>query len=273
MKYNRICVLVIILTLCNNLSAQSNLSFENWNVNGLYEEPNDWSTSNVLSKIGGLVNCNKGTPHWGQYAVALSASGINDIPAFVAQSFAIDKRIGSIRFFYQYSGTIADSAAVLVLFFKGRKIIDSLVGNLTYYLPYNRSWTMVEEDIVWLNSQIPDSATIIVSTSKKQNSDTIFVDDLSLSVYKVNLTTSNTNNAILIYPNPVKGQFTVELKGSDGEIIKQVSIIDIQGRIVKQQEVSIMKQEISMEDLENGIYTVQVQTSKRQIVKTINVLH
>lgn len=273
MKYKIACAVVIILTLSYNLSGQTNLSFENWSDKGFYEEPDNWQTTNVFAQVGGLVNCTKAAPHSGQYAVALSAGGFNNYQTFVAQTFAIDKKVGSIRFFYHYSGASTDSALVFVAFFKGRTIYDSIIGSATYFLQNNKTWTMAEENVVWLNSQIPDSATIFFGTSRKQNSDTVFVDDVSLSDYKVNLIKSNLNNLILIYPNPVKGQLTVELKVSDGETIKQISIVDMLGKVVRQQEGSFNKQEINVEDLENGIYTVRVHTSKRQIVKTLNVVN
>jgi hypothetical protein len=76
----------------------------------------------------------------------------------------------------------------------------------------------------------------------------------------------NSNN-VSIYPNPVNSVLTV----TAAQTINEVRIIDLTGKIVAQFAGNGISQQINVEDLKTGIYTIQIQTaagsSSKQFVK------
>lgn len=73
----------------------------------------------------------------------------------------------------------------------------------------------------------------------------------------------NKNELISIYPNPSRGQFTIELNEP-----AQVEIIDAIGKIVFSQQVNSGKQLINLES-ENGIYFLKITSSEKQRTERI----
>jgi hypothetical protein len=82
-------------------------------------------------------------------------------------------------------------------------------------------------------------------------------------------TTGLTENtaAVAIYPNPVSSIMTVQAT----EAMQQIRIVDLTGKVVAAFVGNGLTQEISVEDLKAGIYTIQVVTtagnSSKQFVK------
>ena len=82
------------------------------------------------------------------------------------------------------------------------------------------------------------------------------------------------NTGIMVYPNPAGNTISVEIKAIENEIIQNISIVDIQGRVVWKNEANILlKQTITVNALPNGIYNLRVTTSKRQLASMISVMH
>jgi len=75
------------------------------------------------------------------------------------------------------------------------------------------------------------------------------------------------NNTVTLYPNPVNTVMTV--KATDA--MQQISILDLSGKAVAQFAGNGLTQEINVENLKAGIYTIQVATaagnSSKQFVK------
>lgn len=75
------------------------------------------------------------------------------------------------------------------------------------------------------------------------------------------------NNTVTLYPNPVNTVMTV--KATDA--MQQISILDLSGKVVAQFAANGLTQEINVENLKAGIYTIQIATaagnSSKQFVK------
>ena len=76
----------------------------------------------------------------------------------------------------------------------------------------------------------------------------------------------NFNNVIL-YPNPVKNNFTINGLNSSAH---QLQIVSIQGQVVKEIKEFNNDQMVSIDELANGIYFVKIQNGSA--VKTIKIL-
>ena len=83
---------------------------------------------------------------------------------------------------------------------------------------------------------------------------------------------SNTNRAILFYPNPIMERATLQYTLNKPEAIS-VSLTDIQGRLItcffsnQKQAAGSYEKTISLpENLPNGVYCIVISTKNKQIV-------
>jgi hypothetical protein len=75
-------------------------------------------------------------------------------------------------------------------------------------------------------------------------------------------------NDFELFPNPNNGSFTLQFNG-DGE--KEIEVLDIMGRKVKEFETEGLELQINLTDLKKGIYFVKVQTENKKMTKKVVV--
>lgn len=75
--------------------------------------------------------------------------------------------------------------------------------------------------------------------------------------------------SLSLYPNPAKNQVTLTYTGS--QILKSATIIDVNGKVVHQLDLSAFYQskQIDLSELASGIYFIQVQGSSESTVKKL----
>jgi hypothetical protein len=78
----------------------------------------------------------------------------------------------------------------------------------------------------------------------------------------VSVNVLSENNTIAIYPNPVQDELTV----TNTENVENVVIYNALGQVVKQFEVNAEQLKIDVADLQNGIYTLRLQTKTGTMV-------
>ncbi len=64
--------------------------------------------------------------------------------------------------------------------------------------------------------------------------------------------------ALLIYPSVTRNKITLEL-GDNSLLNTQVFVLDNQGRVVKKETVTQMKQDINVNALQNGMYFIKTE--------------
>ena len=75
-----------------------------------------------------------------------------------------------------------------------------------------------------------------------------------------------SSDNLTMYPNPVNNTLYIE----SSSVIKQVSIYDISGRIVRAYSIRPnLSQEMGVSDLANGIYLVKVKTAEGETIRKI----
>ena len=81
-----------------------------------------------------------------------------------------------------------------------------------------------------------------------------------------------TINDITLYPNPATNTIHFTYPENQQEIA--ISIIDIQGKVVKEQHFNntIQEQTINISDMASGVYFVSIDDTQRTVVKKIVVL-
>ena len=82
---------------------------------------------------------------------------------------------------------------------------------------------------------------------------------------------SLSSHRITIYPNPTKGQFSVEITGSAIPDNSSISIYNLQGSVIYQNDEPDILNEIDLSSQPNGIYmlriTIDSETSTWKIIK------
>ena len=111
-------------------------------------------------------------------------------------------------------------------------------------------------------------------TENSYGSTDFWLLNVKLSVPLAIAEIENNKNDIRVYPNPAANTISVEIKTLDHETIQNVSIIDIQGRVVVSNQTDrLLKQEMNISHLPSGIYNLRISTDKRQFVKRVSVVH
>jgi len=75
------------------------------------------------------------------------------------------------------------------------------------------------------------------------------------------------NHNISIFPNPVKGNFKIQL--NDNNEVKALRILDVNGRLVKQMFSNLSSNEYNISSLKSGIYFLIIETDKLQYQKKL----
>ena len=70
-----------------------------------------------------------------------------------------------------------------------------------------------------------------------------------------------TNNSIVVYPNPVTDFAMIEKAGNSNEI--EISLIDIQGRVIESIISTLEKSMLNMSNVDNGIYFIRVTAANK----------
>jgi len=97
-----------------------------------------------------------------------------------------------------------------------------------------------------------------------QNGYIVVNQDLS----QLGLYPNKPNPHFEIFPNPNKGEFTIELGNIPAE---KIEIVDAQGRIVFVSEFTSKQQKINVSKLNAGFYYVQVKSKDEIVVKEVVV--
>lgn len=96
------------------------------------------------------------------------------------------------------------------------------------------------------------------------NDDGFYFDDFNLNTIDQSILGTNTFESInaTIYPNPVKEKLTIELPHPQQTLVK---IYSISGQLIKQLEINNFSTKIDLNNLNSGIYILQLQTETSRV--------
>ena len=80
------------------------------------------------------------------------------------------------------------------------------------------------------------------------------------------------NNDLFIYPNPTSGKFRLDWNSSRGAIV-EINVLTTQGVFVKNLKVNQSLRESSLEGLSNGIYLLNIEFERGEVIKKISLIH
>lgn len=92
----------------------------------------------------------------------------------------------------------------------------------------------------------------------------LMIDDFKVTAATLSTENFNMNNKFVISPNPANNILNIT---SDIAKIQSVSIVDLNGRTVKQLEVNNTNSQINVSDLNAGVYMLNIQSEEGKTVK------
>ena len=274
-----------------NVSAQiPNPSFENWDNNGLYDEPTGWFTYNRYFTETGVTLCEKTTQHTdGAYALKL-ISKYSSLQKSVWPGWAlssddtaqVDIKWGfpcthrpvyfNCDIIYDHRGQ--DVGMVYIKFTKWdtatkkRIVVAENFKQLTSSIT---KWTVCQIKISYKTTDIPDTCAIGLICSDETtavDSTSLIVDNLRFDPVAINL--PQLQSEIQVYPTVAKEKITVLSDAIDIDL-SSIQIIDLQGKMVKQLSPINLKMgnelNIDLNGIQDGFYILKLTADNRQYMK------
>lgn len=260
-----------------------NANMENWG-QSTWEKPLSWSTSD--ERYGNITNdlVKKTTDAAiNNYALELKSLPNNGMIGMVSTntifdennypgipSFAINYKFQNLCGYYKYLKEDNDTGSIIINLFK-----DNVnIGTGTYFFTDRDTvYTYFSDSIQYLIDEIPDSATIIISTNKNDvhaipmSNSILYIDALSFDsrLDTTEIPTSVKQNSISIkqlklYPNPARDYIAIELP--EMELIKSIEIFNLSGNNVYSESINNQYENVRMfnvSNLANGVYFIRVQ--------------
>ena len=132
--------------------------------------------------------------------------------------------------------------------------LASKSGNNPGWFPTQQSdWGQTRLDI----SQYADSKNLWVRfdvISKQGNP--VYIDNINVAQFGLGTEEVGVQDRLVLYPNPAQNELSIEV--DENWIDATLEITDLSGRLLLQSEISNSVQTLSLADLPNGVYLVQM---------------
>lgn len=263
------------------VTAQTNLSFEAWSGT----DPDDWTTSNQISAIGGPITVVQETANPGTGLISahltVEPCGVcaifslpDPFPGLMLQQTPSTARPLTLSF--KWRGNIATGDTALIggaVTLAGTQIGDAYL-NVT---PINQAtWVTENINFTYYSGADPDTITLgaltdgyllLGGTGTTSSSTEIYVDDYILSgtASGISEILPTNNNLILAYPNPATDFVYMNLLGTDASTLE---VLDVTGKVVYTRNGLLAKQNIDVTGFENGSYVARFYNDKKEYVGT-----
>jgi len=253
-------------------SGLSNLSFESWTSIGVVEIPTGF--------IGtGLSKQNSGAQQ-GTYFVRISNSvNYQGILMLGSPSANPNVKIGvpytqnptSISGFYRTSGLVAGDVVGLTAFTTksgwGSALASfSQTANVANWTSFSASFFVLGTAVDSLF--VAASSGNIFGGNNNSLSAVLDLDNLALAI-TVGIDERSVGTAFLVYPNPASSEVNVILKDENASFLK---ITDMNGRVIKEQELNRGQTKIDLRNYERGIYFYSRLDGDKSIIFTSKLI-
>ena len=259
------------LTLSLFAAAQTvtNPGFENWSDSGLgYDDPDDWTTSNILSLFGAPVNVTESSDaHGGSSAASLETADFMGemLPGILAQQIETTATPDSLIFWAKYTPTGSDEFTASITLTNN----TVPVGAGTYSgVASANGYVRIAVGVEYVSTDAPDTLSIsfLSSGDNGEIGSVLLVDDVSLVT---NPTTGvgeiKQQAPMSLYPNPARESLNIEV-AKDATI----EIYNALGMLVETIKADSDKPFVlSTSDYRSGVYLAKSSTgvTQRFVVK------
>lgn len=284
-KYSMKKHVLFIAFICavSALNAQSfpNGGFENWASQTTYEDPQYWTSMNMMTLFGAGETAIKSTQaHSGTYALKLVTSvsdiggdgemdtlpgililGTSDIMGGTGTTgYPFTQRPDSLVGWYKLISPDNDPFQLQFSSSKWNAGSGSqeTIGLASYEGQPSSTYIRFSVPISYTDNSLPDSIQAFIGNATNGSGVTneLYLDDLSF-VYNSTAGLEEQNTAIRLYPNPVNDQLFIQ---SD-KPIQQVLLKDLHGKQILELNVSTQYYQLETGDLTPGVYFCELNFS------------
>lgn len=258
-----------------------NPDFENWTTGGFpligtYENPNGWGTINSTTYVVGIQTVTKATqPQFvksGNYALRLESyffaplnrpaqggaatADINIANESLEGGVPFNLRPSALQGWYQYYPVGVDTATMAILLSKWNFALgvkDTVGYALLRTSDPIAGYTQFTAELEYFLEEDPDTMIVGFVCSGQFEpgiGSVMYVDDISLAFEPVTVTEFAKNKALL-YPNPTR-----EIVRFDVPDAAFITVRNLTGQVVIQQNLQSGQREILLSELTGGLYLV-----------------
>jgi len=273
-----------------------NGSFEEWDDMSTYMDPTLWDSPNPETSLVGItpVTREETDVYDGVYAARLETKQVITFVApglltlgefsvdFITTEFIID---GGQPFtdmplqfsgYYKYAPVDDDTWFITTMFTKWNDETnqrDTIGGSTFDGSGTVEEWTQFTSDIIWWGGTTPDTVNIIVLSSDFVSpvvGSVLLLDKFEFH-YEVGMDESTLENDVRMHNDLLNKQLTLTYNFDEPQNV-EVRIYNMMGQQVKVlPSISVMNstQNINLNDLEKGLYLVEVNNGKEKITRKI----
>ncbi len=271
----------IILLSAIKVKAQiPNPSFEQWQTRNFgvvqFEDPKNWMSNNfyfAFTNPNQLPVKKTTDAHTGTYAVeitnvpdtseskqggSLISGNVNFLTQEYNLKFKLSSKPKSLEAFYKYFPVNNDSFNIEIVVSKNGEYL----GSASFKgVEAKNDYTKLSAEIQYMDETIiPDSASIFIYAGNAMQvieGTKLVLDDLSFTDAPVSVSKVKNNDlAISVYPNPAQDKLFFNLNNQSA----LVTLMDLNGKILTQNEISKTNNSIDLSGINNGIYLAQITT-------------
>jgi hypothetical protein len=285
-------ILSFILFMILRGFSQPNSGFENWAQDFSAESPVGWQTLNFLTfttppnpvsvtKVSGIDK------HSGNYALRLKTVYINNnlapqilddtmgaiftgvvniSPAYYRYGFPYNSRPAKLTVWHKYLPVGADEAGIRVIMTKWNGIKRDTIVLSEKAMTEQDSYSLFEMDIDYLTNDVPDTATILIGSSRHRDvarvGSVLYIDDIAFTGY-VGEKEIKSFDKVKVFPNPARDYLYITACPDNSET---AILTDLSGNTVGEYKVEQKNVRIDIHCLSSGIYFYQINDKAQNIL-------
>jgi PKD repeat protein len=221
------------------------------------------NSTNADTKIWTMPNGNPSTSNEINPIVVYNATGSYDITLMVSNIYGTSTETfaGAITVIdlptASFDGTQDESTV---------NFMSTSIGASTYSWDFGDGNTSTEENPI--HTYGSNGTYEVILTVSNQCGE---VETTTTFIINVNAVTEADFGNMKVYPNPASDYITISLENTLGDDIK-LSIIDVQGKIVRSELINTENHTINTSDLVNGTYMLRLSSNEASFLKKIVIL-
>ena len=282
-------VLMVFFALTLTTKAQiPNNEFENWEAVGNSFEPVNWTASNSWDSLGTEFAVTKSTDHYplnvGEYSIRIE-NNMSVFPNWAGAgvawsgnsmnpgdpSFPIIGHPTSFCGYYKYFPENGDTVYInLVLFLNGNSVVNARISDVVT-VP---DWTSFCIPIPTYSSADSGKITLAAYFGDKEHNvpygnSVLYVDNISFDNLITSVYEQQSNSSLFtLHPNPAQKFVTLNLSNSI-KAESTVNIYNVAGSLIISESLKQNQQKINIQDLNNGIYFVKINSEERTEIQKL----
>ncbi len=248
-----------------------------------------WSV-NVPNNLKGVQSANTGTGYAGIYLTSLDPFSPIAYREYLQVQLTSTLTAGQqylVQFYWSLADSSSHSVQEIGVYFSAFQINYSQPTNLLYTPQVEQVGTPLNNSSGWSVFQQIYTATgnenyLIIGNFRDIANTTLdstgvpcsliecfayyYIDDVSVSI-STNVTELSNFTGVTLFPNPNNGQFTLNVKGFDGE--GEIKVFNMVGQQVYHYSGTFTEHDIDLTQEKNSLYIVKYSNDNGQFVKRI----